>query len=303
MVRRSVRLPVALAAGLTVAFGPVAGVAPADPVSVTDPVTFDRALNLQGVQNGRDAGGYRTADGHWVRTGLVYRAGQLNNATPADLSVLTDRQVRVVDDLRTVYERTIAADRLPAGAVANWNDVIGQAPPQTLVTTLTGGNDLYRAFITAPGANEAFASVLRDIIDTDGAVLFHCTAGKDRTGLAAALLLSVLGVDETTVLDDYTLSRLFFSEHRMARLLPRLAGLGLDEERYHTVFGAPRHAMASTLDTLRGRYGTVKDYLVGRANVTPATIEALRARLVAPAPPAALRHTESGQAGCAQPMR
>ncbi|WP_062988947.1 tyrosine-protein phosphatase [Nocardia anaemiae] len=206
LVRRSARVPVSLAAGLTVAFGPVAGVAPADPVSLADPVAFDRALNLQGVQNGRDAGGYRTTDGHRVRTGLVFRTGQLNNATPADLAVLTDRKVRVVDDLRTVYERTVAADRVPTGAVANWNDVIGQAPPQTLITTLTGGDDLYRAFITAPGANEAFASVLRDIIDTDGAVLFHCTAGKDRTGWTSAVLLTVLGVDRDTVTQDYLLS-------------------------------------------------------------------------------------------------
>ncbi|MEV6427098.1 hypothetical protein [Nocardia sp. NPDC051463] len=68
MVSRSIRVPVALAAGLTVAFGPVTGVALADRPSVSEAV-FDRSLNLQGVQNARDAGGYRTGDGHLVRTG------------------------------------------------------------------------------------------------------------------------------------------------------------------------------------------------------------------------------------------
>lgn len=126
--------------------------------------------------------------------------------------------------------------------------------------------------------------VLTGLAAPDGVpAVIHCTAGKDRTGLASALLLSVVGVDDATVLDDYTLSRVYFSESRMARLMPKLTRLGLDEERYRAVFGAPRHAMAATLDKLRESYGSVEDYLVGRAGVTPGTIEALRARLVAPA--------------------
>ncbi|MEU6185203.1 tyrosine-protein phosphatase [Nocardia sp. NPDC047038] len=200
------RAPVAMAAGLAVAFGPVAIIAQADPPAV---VVADPSLHLQGVRNARDIGGYRTTDGRIVRTGLVYRTGQLNSATPEDLAALTGRRVRSVHDLRTVYERALGPDRLPAGATAHWADVIGQAPPEVIATTLTGGDGLYRAFITAPGANEAFASVLRDLIGADGAVLFHCTAGKDRTGWTAAVLLTLLGVDRATVTEDYLLSNRF----------------------------------------------------------------------------------------------
>lgn len=264
MVRRTFRVPVALAAGLTVAFGPVAGVALADPVGVADAVTFDRSLNLQGVQNGRDAGGYHTTDGRWVRTGLVYRTGQLNNATPADLAVLSEHQVRVVDDLRTVYERTIAADRLPTGAVANWADVIGQAPPQTLVTTLTGGDDLYRAFITAPGADQAFASVLRDIIDTDGAVLFHCTAGKDRTGWTAAVLLTILGVDRDTVTQDYLLS----NQYRNASPNDPLNGVS-------AVW------LDAAFDQANRTYGSFDNYVRDGLKLSTAEVAALKAKLLA----------------------
>ncbi|MFG1794810.1 tyrosine-protein phosphatase [Nocardia sp. NPDC049149] len=207
MIRRAVRTPIALVAGLALAFGPAAGAALADPPAAS---AFERSLTLQGVQNARDIGGYRTVDGKTVRSGLVYRTGQLNNATPADLAELSNRQVRVVDDLRTVYERALGPDKIPAGATANWDDVIGQAPPEALASTLTGGDSLYRAFITAPGANQAFASVLHDIIGTtDGAVLFHCTAGKDRTGWTAAVLLTLLGVDRDTVTQDYLLSNVY----------------------------------------------------------------------------------------------
>ncbi|WP_433203951.1 tyrosine-protein phosphatase [Nocardia sp. CA-107356] len=264
MVRRSIRVPVALAAGLAVAFGPAMSVASAEPTAVADPITFDRSLNLQGVQNGRDAGGYRTADGRWVRTGLVYRTGQLNNATPADLAVLTDHQVSVVDDLRTVYERTIAKDRVPAGAVENWNDVIGQAPPQTLVTTLTGGDDLYRAFITAPGANQAFASVLRDIIDTDGAVLFHCTAGKDRTGWTSAVLLTILGVDRDTVTQDYLLS----NQYRNAS----------PNDPFNGVSAA---WLDAAFDQANQTYGSFDNYVRDGLQLSASDVAALQAKMLA----------------------
>ncbi|WP_330256688.1 tyrosine-protein phosphatase [Nocardia sp. NBC_00565] len=264
MVHRSMRVPVALAAGLTVAFAPVAGVALADPVSVAD-TTVDRSLNLQGVQNGRDAGGYRTTDGRWIRTGLVYRTGQLNNATLADLAELSRRDIRFVDDLRTVYERTLGPDRIPPGATAQVDDVIGQAPPQTLITTLTGGNDLYRAFITAPGANEAFTSVLRDIIDTkDGAVLYHCTAGKDRTGWTSAVLLTILGVDRDTVTQDYLLS----NQYRNANPNDPLNGVS-------TAW------LDAAFDQANQTYGSFDNYVRDGLQLSADDVAALKAKMLA----------------------
>ncbi|MEU7138748.1 tyrosine-protein phosphatase [Nocardia sp. NPDC046473] len=259
---RSLRTPIALAAGLAVAFGPVTGAALAEPPAASA-VAFDRSLNLQGVQNARDIGGYRTATGKTVRTGLVYRTGQLNNATPADLAELSGRQVRVVDDLRTVYERTLGPDKVPAGATANWDDVIGQAPPAVLASTLTGGDSLYRAFITAPGANQAFASVLRDIITTDGSVLFHCTAGKDRTGWTAAVLLTVLGVDRDTVNQDYLLS----NHYRNAA--PN-----------DTINGVQQPWLDAAFDQANQTYGSFDNYVRDGLKLTDGDIAALKAKLL-----------------------
>ncbi|WP_454196857.1 tyrosine-protein phosphatase [Nocardia sp. Marseille-Q1738] len=252
-----------MAAGLTVAFGPVTGVTLADPPSAPA-ISVDRSLALQGVQNARDIGGYRTTGGRTVRTGLVYRTGQLNNATAADLAALTDRRVRSVHDLRTVYERALGPDRVPAGATANWADVIGQAPPEVLATTLTGGDGLYRAFITAPGAHEAFASVLRSVIDTDGALLFHCTAGKDRTGWAAAVLLTLLGVDRATVTEDYLLS----NRYRNAR----------DDDPLN---GVQQSWLDAAFDQADRTYGSFEGYVREGLKLTDAEIAALRAELLA----------------------
>ncbi|WP_069160016.1 tyrosine-protein phosphatase [Nocardia altamirensis] len=262
MTRRAVRTPIALVAGLAVAFGPAAGVALADPPAAS---VFERSLTLHGVQNARDIGGYRTVDGKTVRSGLVYRTGQLNNATPADLAELSNRQVRVVDDLRTVYERALGPDKIPAGATANWDDVIGQAPPEALVSTLTGGDSLYRAFITAPGANQAFASVLHDIIGTtDGAVLFHCTAGKDRTGWTAAVLLTLLGVDRDTVTQDYLLSNIY------RNAAPNDTINGVQKSWLDTAFAQADQT-----------YGSFDNYVREGLNLTAADITTLKTKLLA----------------------
>ncbi|UAK30098.1 tyrosine-protein phosphatase [Nocardia asteroides] len=256
------RAPVAVAAGLAVAFGPVATIAAADPPATPAAVT-DPALHLQGVQNARDIGGYRTTDGRIVRTGLVYRTGQLNHATADDSAALTDRRVRSVHDLRTVYERVLGPDRIPAGATPHWADVIGQAPPEVVATALTGGEGLYRAFITAPGANEAFASVLRDIIGSDGAVLFHCTAGKDRTGWMAAVLLTLLGVDRATVTEDYLLSN-------------RLR----NADRNDPLNGVQRAWLDTAFDQVNQTYGSFDAYVRDGLRLTDGDLSVLRARLL-----------------------
>jgi protein-tyrosine phosphatase len=253
----------------------------------------ERVMPLEGASNFRDLGGYRTRDGGRTRWGLVFRADAPDRLTTADVAAIDQLGLRVAYDLRTDDERTQAPSALPA-AIRHEPFAIGGDASRTspLGEMFRSGradavaDDFLQRVYLDMGEQDApaFGRVLTGLTAQDGVpAVIHCTAGKDRTGLAAALLLSVLGVDDAAVLDDYVLSRVYFSERRLAKLLPRLAELGLDLERYHAVFGAPRHAMAATLDTLRARYGSLEDYLIGRGGMTPGTIAALRARLVAPA--------------------
>ncbi|WP_327290518.1 tyrosine-protein phosphatase [Streptomyces sp. NBC_01198] len=253
----------------------------------------ERVMPLEGAANFRDLGGYRTRDGGRTRWGLVFRADAPDRLTPADLAAIDQLGLRVAYDLRTDDERTKAPSALPA-AVRHEPFAIGgdASRPNPLGDLFRSGRGdaipddfLHRVYLDMGEQDAAvLGQVLTALAAPDGVpAVIHCTAGKDRTGMAAALLLSVLGVDDATVLDDYALSRVYFSERRMERLLPRLAALGLDAERYHAVFGAPRHAMATTLAALRARYGSLEDYLAERGGVTPATLATLRARLVAPA--------------------
>lgn len=254
----------------------------------------ERVMPLEGASNFRDLGGYRVAGGGRTRWGLVFRADAPDRLTAADLAAVARLGLRVAYDLRTDGERTQAPSALPAavrrellaiGGDAARTSPLGELFRNGRVATVPD-DFLQRVYLDmAEQDAPALGGVLTGLAAPDGLpAVFHCTAGKDRTGLAAALLLSVLGADDATVLDDYALSRVYFSERRMAGLLPRLAAIGLDQDRYHAVFGAPRHAMAATLGTLRERYGSVQGYLTVRAAVAPETIDALRERLVLPAP-------------------
>jgi protein-tyrosine phosphatase len=253
----------------------------------------ERVLPLEGMDNFRDLGGYRTRDGGRTRWGVVFRADAPDQLTPADLAAIDRLGLRVAYDLRTDAERGQAPSALPAVIRREAFGIGGEAArTASLAALFTGGRPeaipadfLHRVYLEmAEQDAPVFGRVLTGLAEPLGApAVIHCTAGKDRTGLAAALLLSVLGVDDPTVLADYTLSRVYFTERRMARLLPTLTKLGLDLDCYHAIFGAPGHAMAATLAALRSQYGSVPDYLVQRAGMAPETFAALRAALVAPA--------------------
>ena len=178
---------------------------------------------LKGGSNFRDLGGYRTTEGRTVRRGTVFRSAHLGNLTAEDRQALSELSVRTIVDLRGVNEaaetphcidgvdcRVVGAHIEPGvgdkirGAVAD-----GTATPHLMMQFLT---DHYRDYPRrcAPGFRTLFATL------SDGShrpLVFHCTAGKDRTGFASALLLSLLGVPWDTVMDDYLRTNELWTGH------------------------------------------------------------------------------------------
>lgn len=185
----------------------LAAPAAALPARVAPAITTPAAIHLTGTQNTRTFANYRTTDGHAIRA-LVIRSDNLSKLTPADARTLADLHVTSIIDFRTQIERAAQPDRPVPGASVHDFDVLGASP----VTTLVDLPSAYRAFVTDPGANRAFRNTLLEIKNVAGAgntVLYHCTAGKDRTGWASAVLLTILGVDRTTVEQDYLASNTF----------------------------------------------------------------------------------------------
>jgi protein-tyrosine phosphatase len=175
----------------------------------------ERLLPLQGGRNFRDLGGYRTADGRQVRWGRIYRSGAMSALTPADMTYLSGLGVEVICDLRSSQERR-----------AEPNPFLKTDAPQVVATDYEMSaaiGDLQRA-TTREAAVTAFADgyvqfldVLRpqytDLFDRlvrrETPLAFNCSAGKDRTGMGSALILSVLGVPRETVVADYGLTQVY----------------------------------------------------------------------------------------------
>lgn len=256
-------------------------------------VAAERLVPLEGTFNFRDLGGYRTDGGGRTRWGLVFRSDALHRLTTEDLAVIGRIGLRVVYDLRRDAERERAPSALPDDIRRELVSIGGEAgeTKEILDRILDGEFEaiddefLVDAYVRmADSAATTFGRVLTGLTDPDGLpALFHCSAGKDRTGMTAALLLSVLGVDESTVLDDYELSAAYYTEQQMDRVRPTFEEAGIDLERFRGLFGAPRRAMSTLLDTLHARHGTIERFLVDVAGVAPEVIDDLRARLVQPA--------------------
>ena len=254
-----------------------------------------RHVTLQGALNFRDLGGYPTPDGGQVRWGQVYRSAALHRLTTADLVDVDRLGLKVVYDLRAADELERSPSILPDGIRTEWLPIGGRAAnTKGLGDLLVAGRlgeipddfllQTYEAM--SRDAAQTFGQLLTMLASDDGTpALFHCTAGKDRTGMTAALLLSVLGVDEETILDDYELSAVHYTDQQMSRLKlrRRIEDDGMELDHYRRVFGAPRDAMATALTSMRERHGSIETYLLEEAAVTPAVIATLRARLIDPA--------------------
>jgi protein-tyrosine phosphatase len=248
-------------------------------------VKSQRHTPFSTVFNFRDLGGYPAADGRTIRWERIYRSDGLHRLTEADLDAFAAVGVRTVLDLRRPDE--LAADgRIVESlglAYHNVNFHPAMWPEHDL-----GPDDMPRyladryAEMAAGGLNgsNAVGPALRLLVDADTApIVFHCAAGKDRTGVLAALVLSLLGVDDDVIADDYALTA--ESERRYWQW--RRSRSDAPPEDGHLPAWVqnpcPRDAMVYFLRELRDRHGTVEAY-ARRTGIGAADIETLRAHLL-----------------------
>ena len=250
-----------------------------------------RRVPLEGAYNFRETGGYPTLDHRWVRSGLVFRTDHLNELTDPDLDTLETIGIRSVYDFRLNNEVERQPSRLPDaltpvqlgfadlgidGAIIDVvRDMLsGKAPlPEA---NFWDENYLSLLDLVRPMFVELFKALANPA--TLPAV-FHCTGGKDRTGLANAMLLSVLGVDQAVVIDDFLLTNLYRTPFRIASLAPGLRAAGVDVSAAVPIIGVCRSALMAALAHLETRYGGVEAYLVD-GGLTFDDLSRLRANLI-----------------------
>ncbi|MFI1760752.1 tyrosine-protein phosphatase [Streptomyces sp. NPDC020800] len=187
--------------------------------------SHQRVLAVAGTVNARDTGGYRTYDGKTTRWGVLYRSETLSALPPDGVTAVGRLGLSRVIDLRTPTEiQYDGTDRLPTGVAATphpvddtglyflMRQVIGSKDPAYQQATLGDGKaeermrTLYRGFVTSAANRAALGTAVKDIANSTGPVLFHCSAGKDRTGVLADIVLRAVGVPAAVSEQDYLLS-------------------------------------------------------------------------------------------------
>jgi protein-tyrosine phosphatase len=248
-------------------------------------VIGERRVELDGSPNFRDLGGYPSRLGGATRWGQLYRAGRLDQLSTGDLAELERRGLRTVYDLRREEERVRHPDPLPNVHVCLLSGVIANGEMRdraSLVEHDHGVQFMYEMYVglLAHAAAE-IGQIVGGIADADVLpAVFHCTAGKDRTGILAALILEVLGVDRGDVLDDFELTNQFVDHGHHESMFQRMLEVGMGPEAAAGMLIASRQAMSDALDVLDAEYGGAERYLVEVACVSPDALVNVRANLL-----------------------
>jgi protein-tyrosine phosphatase len=241
-------------------------------------------LRLEGMCNLRDLGGYATRDGGRTRTGRIFRADALAHLTDADLAALAPLGLGLVCDLRSQQEIERYPDRLPPDARHTHNpmrldvNVMGDDRSPDFDWSAFRLEHLFMQMLEQSG--ETFRRVFVHLAEAGSyPYLFHCAAGKDRTGVTAALLLRTAGVPDEVIVADFALSDRYIAP-KLPEFRARGKARGVDLERAEPLFRAPAAAMEATLAYLDDRFGSTAGYLAA-IGVMEDEIAAFRAQFVA----------------------
>ena len=238
----------------------------------------DRWIRLPGTTNLRDLGGYPSTDGGTVRWRTLLRSDALHRLDDSGRAALAGLGLRTVIDLRTDQEVTATPSALDGTGVRTYHvplfdaSAIGRLPPELAA--------IYRYMIDDCGPAIA-AAVGRLCASNALPGLIHCTAGKDRTGLVAAIVLAVIGVPDDIIAADYAMSGSTLDPGAATAISQIRSVSGVGRWLDLGALGAQPRVIHQALAHIRARAGTVTGYLL-QNGLTPGDIEALRRALVAP---------------------
>ncbi len=255
-----------------------------------------RLLNFEAISNFRDLGGYPTENGQPVKWGVLYRSATLAESTPGDLQNLSRLQLSTVIDFRSQAEKDEEPNRLPdppgfrvveIPMLDDGNKALVGEVMARIESGDFGGFDPDQAMIAA---NRQFAGEFTPqfrqfvdaVLDANGApVLWHCSAGKDRTGFATAILLRILGVPEDVVMGDYLVSKQHALEARRGQLL--LLRLFKGEEaadKLAVIMGVEKPWLEAGFAQIDATWGSFDNYVHEGLGLSEEDVLRLRATLL-----------------------
>jgi protein-tyrosine phosphatase len=264
---------------VSLSFGSVLNVSQAQTTAQNGRVAPGQSLGIASVANFRDLGGYKTVNGATVKRGLVYRSNQLSGIKPNDLAKLGALNLKVAYDLRTVEEKTKRPDELPPGVAYVWLNVLADLPqagpaqlenlmkdPKKANAVLGGGKAAqefqkgYREFVSLPSARREFGKLFLALGEKNRLpAVFHCTTGKDRTGWAAAALLTLLGVPRDQVYKDFLRSNEYIIP-TYQKAIDSFIAAGGDPSIPESILSVKKEYLDAAFGEMEKKYGSIEKY-------------------------------------------
>ena len=251
-----------------------------------------RIITITHTYNFRDLGGYETTTGHSVKWGRIFRADKLDRLSNHDQDELIQLNINLDIDLRSQEETAISPDRLPQQIRYLFNPVFAQDVTdssksvdrldQSLRTNPLAGRkhmqDVYHDMMVSDASAAAFRVVFNQLLSNDGGIVFHCTAGKDRTGMSAYLILRALGVSPTVAQQDYLLTNSDLQGFLQSQQTT-LRNAGKPQiliDNYTSLWTADLSYLSTALATVRKHYHDIEHYLTEAVGLSKNDISDLR---------------------------
>lgn len=238
-------------------------------------IISERKLPLTGTANFRDIGGIKTTTGRHIIWGKFFRADELSGLKEEDFPYLLNLGIKEVYDLRTNEEIGQKRDNLPSAL--NWvhypifeegdnlymRAVMQQFNEESFTEEIAKEMLVIANREFVKNSTEKFAALIKQIMDKPEAALFHCTAGKDRTGFTAALILAILGADRQTIINEYLMTNYYTYDklnNEMYKIIPMLGGK-VKPEVIIPLMTVDRSYIEAGLQEIDNIYGGIDAYI------------------------------------------
>ena len=245
-----------------------------------------RLLPMDGAYNTRELGGYKTTNGKSVKWGMLFRSDKLSDISETDQKYLQNLGIKRIVDFRSEGEKTEDPNNIPDGIDYIETPINVDGAMRSKIEAVLKGetNREIKSFLV--DANEEFVTnytdvyenFLRGLIDEDGPTLFHCTAGKDRAGFAAAITLIALGVSKEHVIEDYMKTNVF-TKDRIDEMIDKIELMSLyqvDAEILRPLIGVERIYIETAFNTAEEKYGSLENFIREGLNISDEEIQMLR---------------------------
>ncbi len=249
-----------------------------------------RLLPMDGSHNTRELGGYKTTDGKSIKWGMLFRSDKLSDISKADQAYLQNLGIKKIIDFRSKEEKAEDPDIVPKGISYIEMPISVDGAMRSKIEAVLKGetNKEVKSFLI--DANKEFVSdyngvyedFLKNLIDDDGPALFHCTAGKDRAGFAAAITLIALGVSKEDVIKDYMKTNQF-TEERIEEIIGQIELMTLyqtDAEVLRPLLGVEREYIETAFQTAEDEYGSLMNFIRHGLNISDDDLQKLRTKFL-----------------------